>query len=148
MVPLLLANPASAQSLINLKLGPAALGIGTNDFWNHYHPTNTDGSLFDDGVLVPLYSADGTNLAAGMLVYGVQTHGTNATGDATLDSWLGATGTNLTVILTNVPYGSYDIYIYGHGDADELNSLIGLSTAWRDYGWQSTTIDTGWNTNL
>ena len=150
----LLAIPIHAQSLINLKLGsgykvgPAAMGIATNDFWNHYNPTNHDGTLFNDGVLVPLYSSDGTNLAAGMLVYGVQATGTNATGDATLDSWLGATGTNLTVILTNVPYGYYDVYLYGHGDADELNGLYQLITGWNNYGSLGTTNTAAWNTNV
>ena len=151
---LLLSNQTHAQSLLNLKLGPgyktgpAAMGIATNDFWNHYHPTNNNGTLFNDGVLVPLYSSDGTNLAAGMLVYGVQTTGTNATGDATLDSWLGATGTNLTVILTNVPYGYYDVYLYGHGNADELNGLYQLIAGWNDYGSLATTNTAEWSSDL
>ena len=154
VVALGLLASASAQSLLNLKLGPgtktgpAAIGIATNDFWNHYHPTNHDGSLFNDGVLVPLYSADGTNLAAGLLVYGVQTSGTNATGDATVDSWLGATGTNLTVILTNVPYGYYDVYLYGHGDTNELNGLYQLIAGWNDYGSLATTNTAEWSSDM
>ena len=151
---LLLVAAAHAQSIINLKFGAgtktgtAAVGAGTNDFWNHYNPTNNDGSLFDSGVLVPLFSADGTNLTAGMLVYGVQAGGTNATGDAVLDSWIGASGTNLTVILTNIPYGYYDVYLYGHGEADELNGIYELVAGWTTYGSQSTTNTSAWNTNV
>ena len=151
---LLLAHSAHTQSLLNLKLGPgyktgpAAIGIATNDFWNHYHPTNNDGTLFNDGVLVPLYSSDGTNLAAGMLVWNVAQAGTNTVGDAMFDYWLAANGTNLSVILTNVPYGSYDIYVYGHGHSNELNSTINLMAAWADYGTYSTTNTSAWSTNL
>ena len=153
---LLLVDTVGAATLTNLnlklgegiKIGLAATGTTTNDFWNHYNPTNNDGTLFDNGVLVPLFSADGTNLAAGMLVYGVQTNGTNATGDVMLDSWLGASGTNLTVMLTNVPYGYYDVYLYGHGDADELNGIYELIAGWNPYGSQSTTNTSAWNTNV
>ncbi len=64
----LLAATTHAQSPINRKLGtgykpgPAAMGIATNDFWNHYYPTTHNGTLFNNDVLVPLYSSDGTSV--------------------------------------------------------------------------------------
>lgn len=144
---------ASAQTIINVNFGPgakvgtAAAGSGTNDYWNAYHPTNGMGQLFDPGSLVPLYSADYTNSAAGMLVVNVQTNGSNAVGDAMFDLWLAASGTNLYVTLTNVPYGSYDVYLYGHGDSNDLNSAINVLAAWSNYGTNSTTNSAAWNTN-
>jgi hypothetical protein len=144
---------SAAEPLINVNLGPgnkaglAAAGAATNDFWNSYHPTNGMGQLFDPGSLVPLYAADFTNAAAGMLVFNVATNGANAVGDAMFDSWLAASGTNLYVTLTNLPYGAYDIYVYGHGDANELNSIVQLSAGWTDYGTTNTTTTGAWNTN-
>lgn len=129
------------------KVGFAATGAGTNDYWNGYYPTNGVGGLFDPGSLVPLYSADGTNTVAGMLAFNVALAGTNNVGDTMFDSWLAASGTNLYVTLTNIPYGSYDIYVYGHGDSNELNSIVQLSAAWGNYGTNSTTNSVDWNTN-
>jgi hypothetical protein len=144
---------SAAEPLINVNLGPgvkvgqAAAGSGTNDYWNTYHPTNGTGQLFDPGSLVPLYAADYTNASAGLLVFNVATNGANAVGDAMFDSWLAASGTNLHVTLTNLPYGAYDIYVYGHGDSNELNSLVNLQAGWSDYGTTNTTTTGAWNTN-
>jgi hypothetical protein len=144
---------AAAQTHINVnvgsgvKVGTAAAGSTTNDFWNTYNPTNGLGQLFDPGALVPLYAADATNSAAGMLVFNVATNGANALGDVMFDSWLAASGTNLFVTLTNLPYGAYDIYVYGHGDSNELNSVINLAAAWSDFGTTNTTTSGAWNTN-
>ena len=149
-----LVASAPAQTLINVnvgageKIGVAAAGTGTNDYWNAYNPTNYDGSLFDPGALVPLYSADGTNTVAGLMLFNVYTNGANATGDTMFDSWLAASGTNLFVTLTNLPYGAYDIYVYGHGDSNELNSVINLAAAWSDFGTTNTTTSGDWNTNV
>lgn len=145
---------ATAQTHINVnvgsgvKVGTAAAGTGTNDFWNAYNPTNGMGQLFDPGSLVPLYSADGTNTVAGLMMFNVATNGANATGDTMLDSWLAASGTNLFVTLTNLPYGAYDIYVYGHGDSNELNSIVNLAAAWSDFGTTNTTTSGDWNTNV
>ena len=149
----LLASASAQTTHINVnlgsgaKVGTAAAGTGTNDFWNVYNPTNGMGQLFYPGSLVPLFSADSTNTVAGLLVFNVHTNGANATGDAMFDSWLAASGTNLYLTLTNLPYGAYDIYVYGHGDSNELNSLINLQVAWSDFGTTNTTTSGDWNTN-
>lgn len=144
---------ASAQTFINVnvgqgtKVGTAAAGTGTNEFWNAYYPTN-GGGLFDPSQLIPLYSADSTNTAAAMFMWNVAMNGTNATGDTMFDSWLAASGTNLYVTLTNLPFGSYDVYVYGHGDSNELNSIVSLAAAWSNYGTNSTTNTALWSTNV
>ncbi len=144
---------ASTQTFINVNLGKgvkagqAALGMGTNDFWNGYYPTNGIGGFIDPGVLVPLIAANGTNTVAGMLVFNVSLTGTNTVGDVMFDSWLAANGTNLYVTFTNLPYGRFDIYVYGHGDSNELDSTINLQAAWSDYGTQVTTNTGDWNTS-
>lgn len=151
-VGLLVSAPAQTNYInVNVgegtKVGLAATGAATNDFWNSFYPTNGMGQLFDPSVVVPLFSADYTNAGVGMLMVNVALAGTNTTGDTMFDSWLAASGTNLYVTLTNVPYGAYDIYVYGHGDSNELNSAITLQAAWADYGTTNTTDSADWNTN-
>lgn len=145
---------ASAQTFINVnvgqgtKVGQAAAGSGTNDYWNSFYPTNGMGQLFDPSLMVPLFSSDYTNAGAGMLMVNTALVGTNAVGDAMFDSWLAASGTNLYVTLTNLPYGSYDLYVYGHGDSNELHSTINVMASWSNYGTNSTTNTVDWNTNV
>ena len=55
---------------------------------------------------------------------------------------------SLTVILTNVPYGYYDVYLYGHGNADELNGLYQLIAGWNDYGSLATTNTAEWSSDM
>lgn len=154
LVGLLATGLRAAEPVINVNFGPgvkvgqAAAGSATNDFWNSYYPTNSMGQLFDPSSAVPLFSADYTNAGVGILVWNVSTNGTNNLGDAMFDSWLAADGTNLYVTLTNVPYGCYDIYVYGHGDSNELNSTVMLLAAWGDYGTNSTTNTSDWSTNV
>lgn len=141
-----------AQTLINVnfgtgdKVGLAAAGSSTNDFWNNYYPTNGMGGLYANGLL-SLYNSGGTNSGAGMFVYDVTAHDTNNLGDAMFDSYLSAS-TNLSLNFTNLPFGLYDVYAYAHGNTDALNGLVSLSTAWTNAAQQATTTNSTWNTNV
>lgn len=150
-------QPANGQMTINVNfnsgsiVGIAAAGGATNDYWNQYYPDDGNGGLFADGVLTNLVATGATNSGAGMLVYGVQQAGTNTTGNALLDGWLAGGATNLTVLLTNVPFGYYDVYVYGHGIDDNQNGLYQLNGFYSDdiadtvYGPSSTSDTAEWN---
>jgi hypothetical protein len=59
------------------------------------------------------------------------------------------TGGNITVVVTNLPSGSYDFYLYGHGELDNQSGVFQLSSGDINYGtyataaagteWQSST---------
>lgn len=149
---LAVVGTSPAQTLINLnfgtgdKVGLAAAGSTTNDFWNAYYPTNGMGGLYANGLLT-LYNSGGTNSGGAILVYNVDAHDTNSVGDTMFDSYLSASGTNLTLSFTNLPYGLYDVYAYAHGNTDALSGLVSLSTAWTNAAQQATTTNSTWNTN-
>jgi hypothetical protein len=60
---------------------------------------------------------------------------------------------NITVVVTNLPSGSYDFYLYGHGNQDNQNAVFQLSSGSANYGpsatassgtaWQSSTWQVG-----
>lgn len=150
---LAVAGTSPAQTLINLnfgtgdRVGLAAAGSGTNDFWNNYYPTNGMGGLYANGLLT-LYNSGGTNSGAAILVYNVDAHDTNNVGDAMFDSYLSASSTNLTLSFTNLPFGLYDVYAYAHGSTDALNGIVSLSTAWTNAAQQATVTNSTWTTNV
>src|SRR5204862_224035 len=49
-------------------------------------------------------------------------------------------GSNITVTVTNLPPGTYDFYVYGHGAADDQNGIFNLVSNSIDYGTQATTV--------
>ena len=94
-----LAAPLGAQTLINvdfgvgtasLKTGMAAVGMGTNDYWNlyrHYSPKFTPGmALVADGKLDKLKLADGTESAVSVAVQNAPGVWGNSSGDPMYDA--------------------------------------------------------------
>ncbi len=47
-------------------------------------------------------------------------------------------GGNITVTVTNLQTAAYDIYIYGHADADNANGVYTLSVGGTNYGTEAT----------
>lgn len=154
LASLWLDSSGSAQTLINVnfgggdKTGMAATGISTNDFWNHYQPTNELGGIFANGWLSSLPNSAGANSGAGLLVYGIQGHDTLGLSDAMFNSLLFASNATLTLQFTNLYYGYYDVWIYGHGAADAYNGVYQLATPFSNYVQQATTTNSGWATNV
>ncbi len=121
-----------AQTLINVdfgagavsaKVGFAATGQATNDFWNryrHYEPRFQPGMpLVADGRLAALKFADGTPSAVAITVTNAPGVWGNATGDPMFDSYIFASnGSNITVTLTGLEAGRYHFYLYGYAAAD------------------------------
>ena len=53
-------------------------------------------------------------------------------------------GGNITITVTNLIAGMYDIYLYGHGNADDQNSMFQLSVTSLSYGSEATTNGSAW----
>src|SRR5580658_4234982 len=48
------------------------------------------------------------------------------------------------VIVSNLAEGTYDIYVYGHGNADNQFGVYDLLAGFKDYGTEATTNGAGW----
>ncbi|MBI3418071.1 MAG: hypothetical protein HY043_22505 [Verrucomicrobia bacterium] len=153
---------ARAQSLINVdfgagsvstKIGFAATGQATNDFWNryrHYEPKFLpDMPLVANGRLEALKFADGSPSRVVITVTNAPGVWGNATGDAMFDSYIFApNGSNLVVTLTGLDAGSYHFYFYGHAAADvsaEQNPLFTLDSGTNHLGPLTASGAAGWS---
>jgi hypothetical protein len=132
------------------KIGPAATGQTKTDFWNYYSRDNGFGQYRAAGALDHMKWADGTVSTVGMTVDNAIGCWGNGAADPMFEYYLypGAPG-NLTVVITDLPSGLYDFYIYGHGDLDNQNGVFQLSSGKRDQGTQSTEADgVGWRSAI
>lgn len=130
----------AAQTLLNLdfggvavsaRSGPAALGQGTNDFWNaysHYRPRFLPGMPEQpDGRLEDLRLTDGTPSAVAVAVTNAPGVWGNASGDFMLDSFIFAPdGRPLTVTLAGLAPGRYHFALYGYAAADAAPEQTGV----------------------
>ena len=146
-----LAVPLRAQTLFNvdfgvgtasLKTGMAAVGMGTNDYWNlyrNYQPRFTPGmALVANGMLDHLKLADNTESTVAVSVQNAPGVWGNSSGDPMYDTYIYAqNGSNLTVTITGLPPGRYHFYCYGHADADvngEQNSVFTIRSGTNTLG--------------
>ena len=150
-----------AQTLINVdfgvgsqsrKVGFAAIGQATNDFWNLfrlYDPKYTPGMpLMAGGTMKKLKLADGSGTEASISVSNAPGVWGNWSGDPMFDSYIFAqNSSNIEVTVTGLEPGSYHFYLYGHAEADaagEQNSIFWLQSAKTNYGPASTAGSAGW----
>jgi uncharacterized repeat protein (TIGR02543 family) len=142
--------PGPQVSLLNVnfggtnKTGQAAFGLGASDYWNSYNQPASP-----NGFLTNLLYASGSNSAVGMNVtnapgYFSITSG-GATNDAMYRTYVYAFGANLTVVLTNLPPGTNDFYLYGHGDSDSQNGIFQVTSGTNTYGPSQTATNSSWN---
>ena len=141
----------SAQTLVNVsfgvgagspKAGLAAAGLGTNDFWNHYHhyePKFAPGMpLVSSGRLDKLKLADGSPSEVSVAVTNAPGVWGNSSGDPMYDAYVFAqNGSNLTVTVGGLAPGRYHFYLYGHADPDvtgEQNSVFSLAAGTNTLG--------------
>ena len=157
----LLPQPARAQTLLNVdfgvgsrsgKVGFAATGQSTNDFWNlyrHYDPKYVSGmKLVPSGTMGGLKFADRTESKISISVTNAPGVWGNASGDPMFDAYLFAqNGSNIIVRLTGLDPGRYHFYFYGHADPDatgEQNSVFRIFTASTNHGPLTTVSAPGW----
>src|SRR5438128_1189132 len=125
--------------------GLAATGQRTNDYWNLYSRDDGNGGYRTFGAVSNLKWADGTASAAGLTVANAPGAWHNGAADPMYDVYLyPLSGGNITVTVANLPVGSYDLYLYGHGGpgVDTQNSVFEVVTGGSDYGTKGTTTET------
>ena len=148
---------ANAQRLINIdfgahtnpafsvKTGTAATGLTPADYWNLYSRDGAYGTFLNESQLLNLKLSDGTLTDADLFV-------TNAPGawytlntDAMFRSYLYPGSPNIDIHLANVPSGTYDIYVYAHGQPPTENSVIELLSPAIARSSKSTSTDQNWD---
>jgi hypothetical protein len=139
------ATTSSAGTLIDVaftdapattKMGFAATGLTTSDFWN----TCTANGF------VNLKVVDGTPSGAGLTISGVESTYENGSADPMFGTYFYSEvptfSSGIVVTITNLPAGPYDFYFYGHGNEDYENSVFQLAVGSESYG-SLATIDGG-----
>ncbi|MDB6122497.1 MAG: hypothetical protein JWQ71_1490 [Pedosphaera sp.] len=128
-----------AASDTDIKSGAAAIGQTTNDYWNVYQaPFATAAAV------TTMKFVDGSFSGAGLTVLHGPGHSGNGAADPMYQSYDYATGTNITITVTNLAAGYYDIYIYGHGPSDDANGVYSLKVGKTDYGAKATVNGSTW----
>jgi hypothetical protein len=117
------------------KVGYAAVGQTTNDFWNE-RPNATSGAT------TSLKLADSTTTGAGVIVRNASGNwGFVTVPDLMYQNYIyGGNGGNTTITLTNLPSGTCDIYIYGHTTNIADNGIFELWSDQMDWGTKGTSI--------
>ncbi|MDB6111884.1 MAG: Immunoglobulin I-set domain protein, partial [Pedosphaera sp.] len=72
-------------------------------------------------------------------------HWGNGTSNAMYATYDYNQGQNITITLTNLLAGSYDVYLYGHGPSADANGVYNLAVDSTSSGTQSTTNGAGWD---
>ncbi len=118
------------------KTGPAAVGLGANDFWNK------DCHLWMQAVTLPdLKWSDQTVSPVAMTVRnGPGTWG-NALPDPMFHSYMYShDGGNITITLTDLPAGVCDVYLYGHTPTVDDNAVFELWSDEVNWGTKGTSL--------
>ncbi len=142
---ILTLSSSHAQTLVNVnfaaydlvKTGFAGTGQGANDFWNTYTaPYQALAGLSN------LRTAAGTGTSIGLTVHNGAGHWNFSHPDLMYSTYCYSQDQgDITMTVTNLPSGKWDIYLYGHGGANEANTLFQVLVDGYDYGIQPTTTN-------
>jgi Bacterial TSP3 repeat len=125
------------------KVGFAAIGQTTNDYWNAYHFPGVS-----PAAITNLKWSDNTSSTMGVAVLNGAGEYTTGVNDGMYWGYIYSQSVpgSITVTLTNVPNGTYDFYVYGHSPTDVDNGTFTLTSGAVNYGTNGTTIwGAGWN---
>jgi len=117
------------------KVGFAATGVTSNDYWNAFMNNN--------GVITNLAYMDGTPSGAAITVPTGMKEGYNGASDPMygLACYQQA---DIVMTVTNLPPATYDLYLYGHGSLNDQNSIFEVGVPSVSYGSEATTNGPGW----
>jgi hypothetical protein len=128
-----------------VKVGFAGTGQTSNDFWNiYYAPWQSFAGLSN------LAMADGTPTTVGLTVQNGAGHWGFTHPDPMYDCYCYSQDHgDITLTVTNLPSGQYDLYLYGHGNIDRANTAFQVLVGGADYGnrptgTNSTALTTNW----
>jgi len=130
------------------KVGLAATGQTTNDFWNLYTRDDGSGGYRAGGVLTDVKYADGTAGPASLIVSNAGGAWPSGAADPMMGVYLCPLLRSgpISITVSNLTAGLYDLCFYAHGQPAVENGVVHVTTGGADYGTQSTTTDAGWNT--
>ncbi len=112
------------QGTQNGKVGYAAIGQSAQDFWNYFtrdDPNAPDG-VKHTGSMVNLKAADGTVTAIGLTVTNCPGAWGNSSSDPMYQSYIYGFSSDLTITVTNLPDGTYEVLPYSLGASFDLSS--------------------------
>lgn len=139
---------AHLNAAFEVKTGPAAVGVATNDFWNVYsRDVSDDWDWRSSGTVAGLKWTDGTVTPASLTVTNAMGAWYTFSDDAMLESYLypisrsGALGS----LIENLPPQRYDIYVYAHGQPTNENASIEIKVGGVSVGTRSTSAAPGWD---
>ncbi len=118
------------------KVGPAVVGLSTNDYWNPYS------YVWAYATSVPnLKWSDQSTSAAGMVVRNAPGQWGNSLPDMMFRSYIYCqNGGNITLTLTNLPSGTCDLYLYGHTPTLDDNAVFELWSDNVNWGIKGTSL--------
>jgi hypothetical protein len=127
------------------KSGLAATGNTSGDFWNLYSRDDGFGGYRTLGTVSNLKWWNGIVSSAAITVQNAP----GAWGTGVSDSMFAVylypfNSSNIVATITNLPSGTYQFYVYGHGNLDSINGVYSLASNGVGYGTQSTTTTSGW----
>ena len=126
------------------KVGLAATGLTTNDFWNYF---STQDDTQSSGSLVNLGSTYGATTAVGLNIANVTGTSGNGASDLMYQTFL-YSGSGISLTVANLPAGQYNFYLYGHGNVNNESGVFQLSSGSLNYGTSATaSTGTGWQSS-
>ena len=135
---------------VSAKSGPAAVGQTANDFWNLYTRDDGSGGYLWYALVTNLQWAGGRPTTASMQVYNAPGAWGNNVADAMYGTYvysLDPVHAMTTVVLTNLPTGTFDFYVYGHEPNDSAITSYELVVGTSSQGVKSS-VGPGWNTTV
>ncbi len=133
-------------ALPGAKNGLSAIGLGKQDYWNAYFfPSATT------AVIPNLVLSDGTVSSAALIVIGAPGQSSNSATDPMYNTYIYSSTGPISVTLSNLMVGTYDLCIYGHGpatgspDVSAANGVYSVSLGSVNYGTNSNISGAGWD---
>jgi hypothetical protein len=139
---------AHTNPFFSRKTGPAAIGKEASDIWNLYSRDDANGNWLDNNQLANLQWSDGAASSIHLAVNNAAGAWYSDHTDSMFQSYLypaNRTG-NISAVLQNLPAGTYDVYVYAHGQIPSENGVIELSTESENYATKVHSSAPGWNT--
>ncbi len=146
----------AAQPLLNIdfgigsvstKNGPAAIGHSLVDFWNLYSRDDLSGGYRSSGEMLNLAWANGVVSPVNIAVANAPGAWGNGSSDPMFGVYLYPLGgENITVTLTDLPAGTYALYVYAHGALDGENGVVQVVSDTNIWGPLIQSTEPGWNT--
>ena len=125
------------------KVGFAAIGQTTNDYWNAYHFPGASAAAITN-----LKWSDTNNSGVGVTVLNGAGEWNTGVSDGMYWGYIYSASTpgTITITFTNIPNGTYDYYVYGHSPSDADNGTFTLTSGATNYGTNGTTVwSAGWS---